>query len=144
MDDKKRRDFGFDVLIKRTKRGLTQTLGEMTVYQDRIKPIFDCKTLELEEDVNAVRDDCIPVGLYKVVKRWSKKYGWHFHITGVDGRTLILIHSANFSRQLLGCVAVGASHTDIDGDGLQDVTSSKSTMKRLNKLLPDEFILKII
>ena len=106
--------------------------------------VFKCKTIELEVDCNAVRDDAIPAGYYKVVKRWSKKYGWHFHITEVPNRSLILIHNANFSRQLLGCVAVGASHTDIDGDGLIDVTSSKSTLKRMNKILPDEWILKII
>ncbi len=141
MESKK---FDFDVLIQREESTETQTLGNLTVYTDRIKPIFDCKTLELEVDSNKKRDDAIPAGRYTVVKRNSAKYGNHFHITKVENRSYILIHAANFSRQLLGCIAPGASHTDIDKDGLKDVTSSKSTMKRLLKLLPDEFILEIV
>lgn len=136
--------FEFDVLIERFGKSETQTLGDWTIYEDRVKPIYDCKTLELEEDVNARRDDCIPPGLYTVIKRWSKKYGNHFHILDVPNRDYILVHSANYSRQLLGCIAVGKKHTDIDKDGLQDVTSSKATMKELNELLPDKFVLKIV
>lgn len=146
MDDRKRIKRDYEGLIKRLhkKSTATQTLGEFSFFENGVKLIFSCKTIELEVDCNAVRDDAIPPGYYKVVKRWSKKYKWHFHITGVEGRSLILIHNANYSRQLLGCVGVGASHKDIDSDGLCDVTSSKSTLKRMNKILPKEFILKII
>lgn len=144
MDDRKRVVRDFDAVLKREKSTETQTLGEFIFYGDSIKQIFSCKTVELEVDCNAVRDDAIPCGLYKVVKRHSAKYKWHWHITDVPNRDYILIHNANYSRQLLGCVAVGASHVDIDKDGLTDVTSSKSTLKRMNKILPDEWILKIV
>lgn len=144
MNNRKRIKRDYQGLLKRTKRTPVQTLGEFSFFEDGVKLIFSCKTLELEEDCNAVRDDCIPKGIYNVEKRWSKKYGWHFHIKDVPNRSLILIHNANFSRELLGCVAVGSSHTDIDGDGLTDVTSSKSTLKRMNKVLPDKWVLKII
>jgi hypothetical protein len=138
--------FEFDALLQRLHHLATptQTPGEFTVYQDNIKPIFDCKTIELEVDCNAVRDDAIPPGTYTVVKRWSKKYEWHFHIKDVPNRDLILIHNANFSRQLLGCVGVGEKHMDIDKDGLIDVTNSKETMKKLLAILPEKFILKVI
>mgnify|MGYP005996027743 CR=1 FL=1 len=136
--------FEFDVLIERFLFQETQTLGTLTVYEDRIKPVYDCKTVELEVDKNAVRDDAIPAGLYDVEKRYSKKYGWHFHILNVENRSLILIHNANFSYQLLGCVAVGKKHIDINKDGLKDVTSSKATMKELLNILPDKFKLKIV
>lgn len=144
MDDKKRIKRDFDALLRRERSTKTQTLGEFIFYGDSIKPVFSCKTVELEVDKNAVRDDAIPCGTYTVVKRWSEKYKWHFHILDVPNRSYILIHNANYSRQLLGCVAVGASHKDIDKDGLIDVTSSKSTLKRMNKVLPDKFTLKII
>jgi len=136
--------FDFDVLIQRKDKGLVQTIGELSVYQDRAKPIFNCYTMELEEDCNAVRDDAIPVGTYRVVKRWSKKYGWHFHIIDVPNRTLILIHNANYSYQLLGCIGVGEKVADINGDGLKDITNSRNTMKKLLEILPDSFILKIV
>lgn len=136
--------YDFDVLIKRKEYTDKQTLGELTVYQDRVKPIYDCKTLELEEEKNAVRDDCIPKGIYKVVKRWSKKYGNHFHVLDVPNRSMILIHQANYHYQLLGCIAVGEKHLDINNDGYKDVTNSVNTMKKLNELLPNEFVLKIV
>jgi len=136
--------FDFDVLIERKRREKTQTIGELAVYQDRQKPIFFCATMELEEDCNAQRDDCIPVGTYKVVRRRSKKYGEHFHILDVPNRSLILIHPANYSSQLLGCIGVGEKIIDINKDGLDDITNSKATLKTLLTLLPKEFTLKII
>jgi len=131
-------------ILTRIGHGETQTLGELDIFSDDDNLIFTCKTLELEEDINAVRDDCIPKGTYKVVRRFSEKYKNHFHILDVPNRSYILIHSANYSRQLLGCIAVGHAHIDIDGDGLKDVTSSKATMERLNEILPNEFELLIL
>lgn len=120
-----------------------QTLGIMTLYDGHDFPFYEVRTLELAWKENQRRISCIPTGEYEVIKRYSKKYGDHFYILDVPNRDYILIHSANFSRQLLGCVAVGMSHTDIDGDGLRDVTSSKSTLKKLNKHLPNRFKLII-
>ena len=131
-----------NVVITRFEFSETQTLGELIVY-DKNQPIFKCKTIELEVDKNAKRDDAIPYGTYEVVKRVSSKYGNHFHILNVPNRDYILIHNANYSRQLLGCIAVGQKHLDIDNDGLKDVTSSKLTLKRLNEVLPGSFSLEI-
>ena len=131
-----------NVIITRFEFSETQTLGELVVYDDN-QPIFKCKTIELEVDKNAKRDDAIPYGAYEVVKRVSSKYGNHFHVLNVPNRDYILIHNANYSRQLLGCIAVGQKHLDIDNDGLKDVTSSKLTLKRLNEVLPDSFSLEI-
>ena len=130
-------------ILTRIGHSSTQTLGELDIF-DGDELIYSCKTLELEEDVNAVRDDCIPKGNYKVVPRNSAKYGDHFHVTNVPNRSLILIHAANYSRQLLGCIAVGQKHIDIDGDGLKDVTSSRATMVKLNDILKDDFELTIL
>lgn len=120
-----------------------QTLGILTIYDDHGFPFWECRTLELPDLNNQSRISCIPKGEYEVIKRNSAKYGDHFHILNVPNRSYILIHNANYVRQLLGCIAVGLSHTDIDGDGLRDVTRSKSTMKDLNRILPDSFKLEI-
>jgi len=144
MDDKERMKPDYDGLLTREGSTATQTLGEFNFYDENRNVIFTCKTIELEVDCNAVRDDAIPNGLYKVVKRYSAKYKEHFHITGVEGRSLILIHNANYSRELLGCVGVGRKHVDIDGDGLKDVTSSKDTMKELMSKLPDTWMLRVV
>jgi hypothetical protein len=135
---------GFDMLILRNPTEETQTTGRGTVYVDQIKPIFDFVTMELEVDSNQVRDDAIPEGLYTVERRYSKKYGHHFHIKDVPNRTLILIHEANFSFQLLGCIGVGEKIIDINKDGLKDITNSRKTKKKLLELMPETFLLKIV
>lgn len=115
----------------------------MTLYDALDFPFYELRTLELPDKNNQSRISCIPCGEYEVIKRWSEKYGNHFHILDVPDRDYILIHSANYFHQLLGCVAVGFSHTDIDGDGYRDVTDSKRALRKLNKLLPQRFKLTI-
>jgi len=131
------------VKIQRIFSSEFQTLGILTIYDEHNFPFWECRTLELPDLGNKNRISCIPEGEYKVVKRNSPKYGDHFHILDVPNRSYILIHSANYVRQLLGCIAVGLSHTDIDGDGHRDVTRSKQTLKDLNRELPDTFQLEI-
>lgn len=131
------------VKIQRIQKDDFQTLGILTIYDDNNFPKWECRTLELPDKDNQSRISCIPEGTYTVVKRNSAKYGDHFHIKDVPNRSYILVHNANYKRQLLGCIAVGLSHTDIDGDGHRDVTRSKSTLKDLNRELPDTFQLEI-
>ncbi len=131
------------IKIQRINKSEFQCLGILTILDGDNFPYWECRTLELPDLGNEKRISCIPEGIYWVEKRWSKKYGNHFHIKDVDGRSYILIHNANYVRQLLGCITVGLAHTDIDGDGLRDVTRSKQTLKDLNRELPDRFKLEI-
>jgi hypothetical protein len=126
-----------DAKLQRVDSVDKQTLGEF-IYQN-----FSCKTIELGWHNNEKQKSCIPKGTYKVIRRNSAKYGEHFHITEVPNRSLILIHNANYARELLGCVGIGDKHTDIDGDGLRDVTNSKNTLRAMLKALPKEFLLEI-
>lgn len=132
-----------EIFIKRISDDGTQTLGELAINDFNGVTLFSCKTLELPYKGNAKRKSCIPTGTYKVKKRYSLKYGNHFHIQNVPNRDFILIHNSNYWFQLLGCVAVGENHIDINKDGKKDVTNSKVTMEKLNKWLPNEFILTI-
>ena len=84
------------------------------------------ETLELPWLNNARKVSCIPLGEYACHRRWSPRHHIDlFEIGGVEGRTAIEIHPANFSRELLGCVALGMTRADIDHDGIDDVTRSK-------------------
>lgn len=120
-----------------------QTLGNILVINDT-DIVYQCKTLELPNLNNQPRVSCIPEGKYRVKKHVSPTFGACFWIQNVPGRKEILIHVANHYHELLGCVAVGRAHTDIDGDKLRDVTDSKNTMTTLLRLLPNEFDLEII
>ena len=121
----------------------TQTKGIMLVLDETGKELFRCFTLELPWRNNERRVSCIPAGRYKMVHRTSQRFGHHLHILDIENRSLILIHQANFVRQLEGCIAVGRERIDLDGDGNLDVTSSVATMRRLMELIPEESMILI-
>lgn len=132
------------LILNRIQQDKVQTLGIMEALEDNGNVVFKCFTMELGWQDNQRRISCIPKGTYAVKRRTSDKYGNHFHIQNVPNRDLILIHPANYSRQLLGCIGVGDSHVDIDKDGLKDITNSKNTMKKLLELMPEEFTIEIL
>ncbi len=123
-----------------------QTKGDFLMVTDTAK--YQCKSLELAWLNNQSNISCIPEGIYKVVVRYSKKYGRHLHITDVDGRGYILIHWGNYAASfnpksnrpdIRGCVLVGQSYADFDGDGHDEISASKSqTFKKIMKLIKDE------
>ena len=104
---------------------------------------FQCFTLELPWKDNKTNISCIPHGLYHASLFNSPHNGACIAIRGVTGRSLIEIHSANFTRQILGCIAVGDSVKFLDGDSIPDITNSKATLKKLLALLPSEFLVEI-
>ncbi len=120
-----------------------QTLGNMLVLNDT-DIVYQCKTLELPNLANQKQISCIPEGTYQVVKHVSPKFGACFWVKDVPKRAEILIHKANYKSDLLGCIGVGRAHTDINGDGLRDITDSHNTMTALLRLLPVAFELEVV
>ncbi len=119
---------------------LEQTIGEFL-----IDGVEFCKTLELKWLDNTRSKSCIPEGTYKVVKRLAhekRKYS-HFHIINVPDRSYILIHTGNYSSQILGCILVGDKHIDMNKDGLMDVANSTVTLQKLYDKMPNEFELTV-
>lgn len=75
-----------------------------------------CQTIELPWKNNERRVSCIPEGKYILEKRYSLKFKWHIHVTGVQNRSLILFHPANNAmKELNGCIA---PVTKLSGPGL--------------------------
>lgn len=93
----------------------SKTIGVLE-YND-----FKCYTLELPWKDNASRISCIPEGEYEMVWRRTTKVSRGF-TWGIKGgsvglfsggsRNNILIHSANYPSQLLGCIALGYTKMD--------------------------------
>jgi len=111
-----------------------ETLGVLTIYKG-LKKVFECKTLE-KPFINNVRNiSCVPTGKYELKKRWSKKHGEHLILLGVNGRSLILIHTGNFFFDTQGCILVGKEYKDINGDSELDVSSSRQTFTNLMALM---------
>ncbi|WP_435263447.1 DUF5675 family protein [Tenacibaculum sp. nBUS_03] len=106
--------------------------------------LLSVKALELPDRGNQNSISCIPALVYCCELRCSSKYGWHYHVKDVPGRSLILIHFGNYFTDTRGCILVGNAFKDINGDGYRDVTSSKKTMKRILAIMPKEFELTIL
>lgn len=114
-------------ILTRTYQG-SNTLGQLDVIDENGNILETLFTLELPWKENKKRESCIPIGVYDVKKHTSPKFGNCFWIKNVPNRDAILIHPANYTRQLLGCIAVGLNHEDINKDTELDLVSSKKAM----------------
>lgn len=132
------------VKVTRLKDDGHQTTGKMYVLTDNIA-VFSCFTMELPWKDNAPRISCIPTGTYKCKKLpHSNAFGYeHIWIQDVPNRSGIKIHRANKVEHLKGCIGVGKTQADIDGDGDSDITSSVWTLTELLKRLPEQFTIEI-
>lgn len=95
------------------------------------------------------RKSCVPIGVYQVRPWHSVNFPETYIITNPDlgvyrqpgdiprgqewGRSAILIHVANFVRNVIGCIGVGMEHGQLAGEPA--VLRSILAMRELNKLL---------
>lgn len=132
-----------NLILESTDDDGVQTLGQLFVVNENNEIQFTCRTLELSWKDNKKKVSCIPEGAYKVIKHKSPKFGTCFWIKDVPNRSEILIHPGNFHTQILGCILVGDDLAHINKDSRLDVTNSGLTLKKLLKLMPNSFEVKI-
>ena len=101
-------------------------------------------TLELPSKGNLPNISCIPEGKYICNKIVSPSLGECINVGNVPGRTYIRIHKGNYTSQIQGCILVGDSLKDINGDGIVDVANSKVAFDLLMEAVPSRFELVII
>jgi hypothetical protein len=89
---------------------------------------LNCFTLELPWRDNERNASCIPAGTYEYFARQSPKNGSVLELRSVEDRSYIQIHSANYTSQLLGCIAVGDGIKLLSSDGTPYVSNSKNTL----------------
>jgi len=115
------------------------SLGDRTVGQFRaagnLYYSIECPWLD-----NAVNVSCIPAGHYSVIRTNSPKFGpdmWE--ITGVPGRSHILIHIANYSRNVQGCIGLGLGvFADLAG-----VSNSRTAIEEFYSLTAGQNLFEI-
>ena len=119
------------------------TIG--TFFFDADDGVKNLASLELAWKDNQKSVSCIPKGTYKVKTTFSNKYQKDmWQVLDVPGRTGIRIHSANYYKQLEGCIALGSSIVDMDGDKTLDITDSRDAIAFAYGYLGDEFDLEIL
>ena len=79
------------------------TLGVITIDSQRFY------TIERPWLDNAANVSCIPEGTYQTGWRKSPKFGETWQIEDVPNRTYILIHAANYPKDVHGCIGLGTS-----------------------------------
>ena len=79
---------------------------------------------------NQVSVSCIPTGEYELGWRESPRFGQTWHVQDVPGRTYILIHVANFAKDVEGCIGLG---TDLMGDTVA-VSNSRVAVKKFEEM----------
>lgn len=114
------------------------TFGHLRLPDGTVFP-----TVEPHWEHNAKGVSCIPAGIYDMAQRQSAiverssdgKFMRGWEIQGVPNRDLIMIHPANWARELQGCIAPGRAHSIING--VPGVSASRAAfadlMHRLNQ-----------
>lgn len=78
-----------------------------------------------------------PSGFYGLNYTWSPKFnGYRFEITGIPGRSRILLHEGNLEKHSTGCVLVGVRKDKV-------LQYSVLTLQHVNIVLNDCSITKI-
>lgn len=118
------------IIIDRFKVTNNYSLGVCYIKHENGIVEYIGKSLERGWRNNQARVSCVPEGNYKIVLEESPRFRKKlWELKGVPGRAECKFHSANYWRQLNGCIALGNKHKDIDYDGDPDVTSSRDVMK---------------
>lgn len=113
------------------KRSYDQECVDGVIYDDKGKQI--CFSLELPDKGNQPEISCIPEGVFKFRKIFSSHLGWVYRLDGVEGRSLIDIHSGNYTPDLRGCICVGTKQGTLAYKGkiLPAVLNSKEALQKL-------------
>ena len=90
-----------------------ETLGRLYADDE-----WMCYTIERPWKDNERRISCLPIGTYPI---FTKEYGRFYDryklpipiLGDTSPRSEILIHPANYARELAGCIGVGDKKTDI-------------------------------
>lgn len=135
------------VVINRADETGKQTISKLTALtvSEIEGNIFSCDSLELGWKNNQHDISCIPKRKY--ICKWTRSNRlslklnrdvFTYEVMNVPDRTGIRIHSASFFSDLLGCISLGETTTDINGDHEVDLMNSRLTVERFNTLMNRE------
>ncbi len=104
---------------------------------------FFCFTIENPWFDNVPFESCIPAESYQCGRTLSTRFGPTFEVMGVEGRSRILFHAGNRTKDTSGCILLGEKRGALEGDPavLISRTAVHLFLERLWGV--DEFFLEI-
>lgn len=135
------------IILERFNSAKYYTQGKIDVVNG-IVSVYQCYSLELPWKDNKKEISCIPDGEYPVTVYQSPNKGEVLLLHDVPGRSMIEIHIGNYATKhgdvgdILGCILPGTSYSDINGDGILDITNSAKAMSEIMRYKHD--ITKIV
>jgi len=133
-----------ELILVRISQNPKQTLSFLLVVGNNLEILSHYVALELPFLDNKKNISSIPVGTYSCAIEVHARYGKCIRVSGVFGRSGILIHVGNFHYQTSGCILVGQRFRDVDKDGNLDVVNSRVSLNDIYDSLPAQFSLKVI
>jgi len=114
------------------------TFGVMVIDNNPL-----CVTCEEPWKDNARKVSCIPSGEYSCIPHNGGRFKDVWEVSGVSGRTAVLIHNGNTINDTEGCILVGKGFGCLGN--LPSVTDSIATLNTLRARddLRDGFILRV-
>lgn len=101
-----------DLILTRVQRDAEVTIGELTIGPHHIA--WTCEDPDREQpgvpvaDWKVPGDTCIPIGRYRIERRWSARAGHMvLGLLDVPGFSDIEIHSGNTTTDTRGCILPG-------------------------------------
>ena len=102
-----------------------------------------CVTCEEPWKDNAPNVSCIPAGTYNCSWHDTQKFPNVWEITGVTGRSGILIHAGNTIKDTRGCILVGQEFLRNSDLTIYGVGKSRAALDMLRLTLPGCFVLVV-
>lgn len=143
-------------ILTRDKDQAIETKGSFNIIDDSGATVWTTDSLELPNRDNAKGISCIPAGVYIVNKVPASHIHYpHFQLQNVPNRSAVCIHCGNIAAltnvevqagkhpDILGCIMVGTGYADINVDGIDDITGSRTAFDKLYAMMPDTFKLTI-
>lgn len=120
------------MFLKRYSYTETETLGLLFINDTYI-----CDTLELPWRDNHRNISCVPEGTYDINYNKSPKHGDSVSVTPVTGRSGILIHAGNTTKDTEGCILVGTKNRNM-------LVDSRKALKQVLEILDDILVIERI
>lgn len=123
------------ITLTRTRYNDKETLGILEFAGEKIY------TLELPNKGNRKNESCIPEGFYEFVPHgWDtakKKFPKVWEVENVDGRSAILFHAGNTTKDTEGCILVGMGIHSSRGESY--VSDSRKAVNLMRSLIGKDY-----